>query len=302
MATTYVRNQETGEFELVGPGGATTDTTLSQTGKPADAAAVGNALSGYSQLTHEHTNYAPMTHDHEEYASKHMVYNLGAYNLLDNSNFANPVNQRGDVSYNTAGYTIDRWKISSGSTVTVNDGSVTVVGNMTQYIEGLLINKTYTFAYGNDTDIVIGNVNYDGTTGYHSVTVPSGTWTWAALYYGDFTVETLPAYMPNKYSTELMECMRYYQKYFSVHFNPNYQYYIDSTKYTHYNSLLFVVPLHKPTPQVTINAASMTNVGDQTLNTSVEVNAKCITPIVAYDGAITLDKSLTVHFEVSADL
>lgn len=47
MATTYVRNQSTGEFELVGPGGATTDTTLSQVGKPADAAAVGNALSNY---------------------------------------------------------------------------------------------------------------------------------------------------------------------------------------------------------------------------------------------------------------
>ncbi len=47
MATTYVRNQQTNEFERVGPGGATTDTTLSQTGKPADAAAVGNALAGY---------------------------------------------------------------------------------------------------------------------------------------------------------------------------------------------------------------------------------------------------------------
>lgn len=44
MATTYVRNQETGEFELVGPGGATTDPTLSLSGKPADAAAVGSAI------------------------------------------------------------------------------------------------------------------------------------------------------------------------------------------------------------------------------------------------------------------
>ena len=43
MATTYVRNEQ-GQFELVGPGGATTDTTLSQVGKPADAAAVGIAL------------------------------------------------------------------------------------------------------------------------------------------------------------------------------------------------------------------------------------------------------------------
>lgn len=47
MPVTYVRNQN-GEFELVGPGGASTDITLSQVGKPADAAAVGEALSGYA--------------------------------------------------------------------------------------------------------------------------------------------------------------------------------------------------------------------------------------------------------------
>lgn len=48
MATTYVRNPQTNEFELVGPGGATTDPTLSFAGKPADAAAVGNALTNYA--------------------------------------------------------------------------------------------------------------------------------------------------------------------------------------------------------------------------------------------------------------
>lgn len=47
MAVTYIRNDQ-GQFELVGPGSATTDTTLSQLGKPADAAAVGNALSNYA--------------------------------------------------------------------------------------------------------------------------------------------------------------------------------------------------------------------------------------------------------------
>lgn len=46
----YTRNPETNEFEMVGPGGATTDTTLSQIGKPADAAAVGSALSNYATL------------------------------------------------------------------------------------------------------------------------------------------------------------------------------------------------------------------------------------------------------------
>lgn len=48
MSVTYVRNSETGLFEQVGPGGATTDTTLSLAGRPADAAAVGSALTNYS--------------------------------------------------------------------------------------------------------------------------------------------------------------------------------------------------------------------------------------------------------------
>ena len=43
MATMYVRNEK-GEFEKIGVGGVTTDTTLSVVGKPADANAVGNAL------------------------------------------------------------------------------------------------------------------------------------------------------------------------------------------------------------------------------------------------------------------
>lgn len=47
MATTYVRNAN-GQFELVGPGGASTDTTLTQEGAPADAAAVGAALTNYA--------------------------------------------------------------------------------------------------------------------------------------------------------------------------------------------------------------------------------------------------------------
>lgn len=47
MSVTYIRNAQ-GVFEQVGPGGATTDTTLSQAGKPADAAAVGAALTNYS--------------------------------------------------------------------------------------------------------------------------------------------------------------------------------------------------------------------------------------------------------------
>ena len=48
MSIVYLRNQTTNQFEQVGPGGATTDTTLTQVGKPADAGAVGAALTNYA--------------------------------------------------------------------------------------------------------------------------------------------------------------------------------------------------------------------------------------------------------------
>ena len=46
MPVTYVRGDD-GQFIPVGSGNVTTDTTLSLAGKPADAAAVGSALTGY---------------------------------------------------------------------------------------------------------------------------------------------------------------------------------------------------------------------------------------------------------------
>lgn len=46
-------------------------------------------------------------------------------NLLINSNFKNPVNQRGQASY-TGGsiYSIDRWMLGNNATLTVQDGSI----------------------------------------------------------------------------------------------------------------------------------------------------------------------------------
>jgi hypothetical protein len=74
MATTYVRNQN-GEFELVGPGGATTDSTLSLSGKPADAAAVGSALSNYATIASMNTQFSACREDLDELmARSHNVF------------------------------------------------------------------------------------------------------------------------------------------------------------------------------------------------------------------------------------
>ena len=51
-------------------------------------------------------------------------------NLLDNWYFGRPVNQRGQTSYSADWiYTIDRWQTSENSTLTVNNGSVSLIGS-----------------------------------------------------------------------------------------------------------------------------------------------------------------------------
>ena len=155
------------------------------------------------------------------------------YNLLDNSDFRNPVNQRGGTSYTANEYTIDRWKLYGGVVSVVEGEYVMTTGQMYQLISGLDFDKTYTFAIENDagigvvcgkpstlTQATIGNatikiaamdelaeVVIQPSDGYNT----AGAY-WAALYEGEYTAETLPAYVPKGYGAELAECQRYYWK------------------------------------------------------------------------------------------
>lgn len=57
-------------------------------------------------------------------------YYIQPRNLLDNSDFMNPVNQRGQTSYSTTGYAIDRWLIAGGSgSIAVDADGVTFSGS-----------------------------------------------------------------------------------------------------------------------------------------------------------------------------
>lgn len=172
-------------------------------------------------------------------------------NLLDNSDFTNPVNQRGWNGTTTGyDYTIDRWR-SSGPGVSVSVGSGYVaLGTPAawyalrqwlplEYVAG----KSVTFAVELDapnTDVYIqistsaGSVSakYAAKSG-RQIVVCSGVIAsdsqyalcdigsraaasgiklyWAALYEGSYTAETLPEYVPKGYGAELAECMRYYE-------------------------------------------------------------------------------------------
>ena len=67
-----------------------------------------------------------------QYALKNGV---PAHNLLDNSDFRNPVNQRGKNTYNNTGneYTIDRWKTQYGTNISIENGYINIFGDWELY-------------------------------------------------------------------------------------------------------------------------------------------------------------------------
>ena len=165
-------------------------------------------------------------------------------NLLDNSDFRNPVNQRGQSSYsgeaNKDVYTIDRWLFSwqADGRITLEDGYITkeAAGSgantiLTQRIDEKLIDvqKTYTAAlmmadgtlyvysgkpangFGDwDNSIWVGYV-YEKPV-FQIRNGLSGNMLWVALYEGSYTADTLPPYVPKGYAAELAECVRYFRK------------------------------------------------------------------------------------------
>jgi hypothetical protein len=166
-------------------------------------------------------------------------------NLLDNSDFTNPVNQRGQSSYTASGYTIDRWAIDtwSGNPLAINSGYIAIGENIDtkQYLSDTTMGgKTYTCAAKilNQAIPLCGSgtmptenggiikVKIEGgfelrlqkfDNGYCGVDLfaqPGNTINveWAALYEGSYTADTLPPYTPKGYAAELAECQRYYVK------------------------------------------------------------------------------------------
>ena len=195
------------------------------------------------------------------------------HNLLDNSNFAKPVNQRNKTSYAATGYCIDRWWNSDASlTVGFLDGAISLINDSTTLIpfiahkfdakqSALMQGKKYTIAACDvDGNILIANGTITtGTVESNTSMFNSGSASdayylsmykrkgddailevrinirqskgvylkWAALYEGQYTVDTLPAYVPKGYGEELAECQRHYIEFANVKTNG---YVTDSSK------------------------------------------------------------------------
>ena len=91
-------------------------------------------------------------------------------NLLDNSYFANPVNQRGQTSWTNPSnwqYAIDRWQVTSSSVVALADDGITVTADLHQPLEKdrLEFGRTYTFSV----------LSSDGRLGKHTFVLTSDT-------------------------------------------------------------------------------------------------------------------------------
>ena len=169
-------------------------------------------------------------------------YYIQPRNLLDNSDFRNPVNQRGQTSYSGIWvYSIDRWcawlDASNSATVSVINGGITPYpGMVIQRIESKYIDssKTYTLAAmtgdgllvfsGKITSTSQGSENanngiyfdYNADSDTYQFTLAGLTsaskFVWAALYEGSYTADTLPPYVPKGYAAELAECQWYYRR------------------------------------------------------------------------------------------
>lgn len=183
----------------------------------------------------------------EQFAQK--LANPQPANLLDNSDFRNPVNQRGSTTYSKSawgGYIIDRWYVGSRESITftINSDSCSLNGDMYQ-----CINKTEVteFLDGETVTLVVkadgviswanGTVTFPGEWSAFCITEIAGgkgntyletdsndnlriyirsyegktvNIEWVALYKGKYDSDTLPEYQPKGYVQELAECRRYY--------------------------------------------------------------------------------------------
>lgn len=151
-------------------------------------------------------------------------------NILDNSYFLNPINQRGQTTYTGRwNYSIDRWITATADAtevvVAIEQGGVTFTTNNNRSIfllqriaKGILDNtKSYTIAaYLADGTIQIsGNYLDKSSSNYDvvNIVVASGTKIkYVVMYEGTYTADTLPAYHYKGYAAELLECQRYYMK------------------------------------------------------------------------------------------
>lgn len=242
-------------------GSAQVDEALSESSRyPVENRAVAAALAGkvdkqagkqlsandFTDAEKEKLSHAALDSD---IALLHTLAKYNRENLLDNSCFYEPVNQRGRNDYSAGtGYTIDRWYASSVSGF-VRSGYVAVQASaaggffgqkLEAGITAHLMGKELTAAVGLANGQVYSgtltlaqstNIRFDtGTVGWKINILVDGEGrlnyrilnatnsgenlqlAWAALYEGAYAPGDLPAYRAKGYAAEFAACSRYFQR------------------------------------------------------------------------------------------
>jgi len=172
---------------------------------------------------------------------KEVAKRTNVKNMLVNSNFLDPVNQRGASSVTTNWtYFIDKWQVTSASAstpisvssdgLTISNKAGTATMSLRQHIKNIP-SGTYTAAANangvvywrvftvTDGAVSIGASGFDDkgqiyismTNGtlYYNLQAFAGndiTFKWATLYEGIYTAETLPPYVPKDKKVEMINC------------------------------------------------------------------------------------------------
>jgi hypothetical protein len=265
-------------------------------------------------------------------------YYVQPLNLLDNSDWRNPVNQRGQDVYNAAGYNLDRWFTEyARPTVTVNSGYVTLKNDSDTYkynfwqklpfgtikagqkytcalktVEGIVYRTTLT---AKETDTVYGRPTSDAPFEFSIRKNASGNFDaftiymdslctlnieWFALYEGEYTDESLPPYVPKE--NEFIACLKYAKK-----IKMAYMPFVALSDTAGYASIELAVPMRIENPSISIeNAGTLRGGGSEIIPTNISVSAAHESQVIiraeGYFAANTVYEWIDFTVLISADL
>lgn len=149
-----------------------------------------------------------------------------AHNYLLNSDLLHPVNCRGKTTYTGSAFSVDCWRgYHAGTVHTLTANGLAVSGNPVNLYQMLDetefdVSKPCTAAVCDSSGTVSVWSGIPSETTYQPVCVylnngkpmfratGEKTWVWAAVYAGEYTADTLPAYVPAGYAQELTACQR----------------------------------------------------------------------------------------------
>lgn len=243
-------------------------------------------------------------------------------NLLINSDFRKPVNQRGNTSYTGTGanirYTIDRWGVVNGPVVTVQDGSLkiqvssndTYTGRFKQIFEHDLPIDFYTLSVkvkSNTHSVEIGNFGKinAGFTGVYTHTSIERSLSsiefvigkgasieieWIKLERGT----TATPLSPRSYAEELALCQRYYR---ILHRTPMFT--MDNTRVSYFVPAVFGIPLRDAPVLQNIQVVELLN------SSAVNQTDASVTAISAYKqniASVTLSRNIGTFGFISLKL